>query len=501
MQTQRMGAMRVRLRTISAMGVMVVLTSAAWPAPATDAPQTPISRLDGSAPRTDGSDPVLAIVNGLPIRRSELIEAAGSLPRDYQNLPLEMVYPVILDRMIDIRLIGAKGRAADLDQDPEVRRQIYEATEKIIEEVYLTRYVEERVTDAKLRAEYDRLLATLKPAEEVKVRHILVGSEARARELIAELKDGKDFAELARTNSLGPEAARGGELGFIGRQDMVRSFTEAAFALDTGAVSDKPVRTEFGWHVIKQEERRTLSPPSFEEMRPTLVSRLSEQIIREHIDSLRQEAAIQRFDLPQGSGDVLVGAQQTPFGPLKESTRVPIRPAAAPSGTDSERKDAIGEAATASTDRTPESPSDSDPVRPPPTYRPSVPAPEAVSSAARGPDRDDARPADAAGSPVATSVGRPAVPPPAEKPSRIPVAAPALPPDIKTGDVKPPPTYKPSVPARDLTAPSESEKLPSARVRLPLSGGDKPEPERNGNPSGESSDTGASQGGASVRLK
>jgi|GEM_PF-65754 len=504
--------------SIFAMSLVMTLSAAIVPSShAQDQTDNPLSRLDGSAPRTDGSDPVLAIVNGLPIRRSEVLDTAGSLPREYQNLPLEMVYPRILDRIIDIRLIGAKGRAADLDQDAEVRRRIYEATEKIIEEVYLTRFVEDQISESKLRAEYDSLLATVEPGDEIKVRHILVGSEGRARELISRLKDGADFESLARENSLGPEASRGGDLGFIGPRDMVPEFTDAAYALEPGDVSEAPVRSPFGWHVITVVEKRTLAPPSFEELRPNLVARLSEQVIREHLDKLRSEAAIQRFDLPDGSGDILVGAQQTPFGPLQSTSpgsalsRTAIPQPPSPPGSNR------AGSATPEADRDSSTTASSDPVRPPASYRPSPSATDRLNEDTSTEDtsspsnRDRASTAAPSNSRSDEDRRTPAVAAPERKPQRTASSTPSsastetsdrdqssAPEDAAVGEVKPPASYRPSVPAR-VVSPSEEE-LPSARVRLPLGGGNATK-EENANGSAETISGTQTEGGSKVRLR
>ncbi|MBL8672833.1 MAG: peptidylprolyl isomerase [Alphaproteobacteria bacterium] len=272
-------------------------------AKAGDASKPAKEEMAETGPRDGTRDPVLAIVDGLAIRRSEMIDASRMLPAEYQQLPMEMVYPVIVDRLIDIKLIAAKGRTAKLDQDAEVKRKVHELTERIIQEVYLTRHVQERVTEQGLRKRYDEWLAKAPPPKEVRVRHILVGSEERAKEILKRVKGGEDFAKVARESSIGPEAAKGGLLGWVGVNDMTASFRDAAFKLKAGEIGSAPVRTEFGWHVLKAEEERKIDPPSFPEMRDRLAAQWSNEIIQALLADTRKSANIQRFDYKPSAED------------------------------------------------------------------------------------------------------------------------------------------------------------------------------------------------------
>lgn len=152
------------------------------------------------------------------------------------------------------------------------------------------------MTDEALRAAYEARKAEPDFArEEVKSRHILVEDGATAAELISELEDGADFAQLAAEHSTGPSGEAGGDLGWFTRDQMVAPFADAAFALEPGEVSAEPVETRFGWHVIKAEDRRT-TVPTFEESRAELEQELGREAVTALLDELRSEAEIERFD-------------------------------------------------------------------------------------------------------------------------------------------------------------------------------------------------------------
>ena len=150
--------------------------------------------------------------------------------------------------------------------------------------------------DAEVKARYEAEAKKLANIEQIKARHILVKTEDGAKAIIAELKGGGDFAELAKKKSTGPSATDGGDLGFFGKGQMVPAFEKAAYALNAGAFSETPVKTQFGWHVIKVEERKKADIPSFEEMEPAIRDRLSQDAGSAYIMKLRKEAKITRFN-------------------------------------------------------------------------------------------------------------------------------------------------------------------------------------------------------------
>ncbi len=244
----------------------------------------------------ESEDPVVAVVDGEEIRRSTVEEVRGSLPQ-LQQVPLEMVYEQLLDHVIISHLLTSKAREAGLADDPEVQQRLKMLEEQILQQAYLAERVDDAMTDERLRAAYDEYVESNPPQEQVRARHILLDSEEAAREAIAAIEGGAAFEEVARERSTGPTAENGGDLGYFSREDMVEPFAEAAFGMEAGEVSAEPVQTQFGWHVIKVEDRRMSEPPAFAEMRDELRRNLAEQVAQEEVARLREEADIDRFAL------------------------------------------------------------------------------------------------------------------------------------------------------------------------------------------------------------
>lgn len=241
---------------------------------------------------------VLARVDGLEIRLADVQEEARRLPDELRAMPPQMLYPLLLDQMITNRAIVAAARAAGLENDPEVQARVRRAQDEAMQQALITRAVAPALTDEALRARYQREIVGRPAEEEVRARHILVASEAEARNALAEARrPGADFAELARRRSTGPGSREGGDLGFFKRGDMIPEFAEAAFALQPGQISPNPVRTQFGWHVIKVEERRAMPVQSFEEARDGLRQQAFEESVSAELQRIRGAARIERFSL------------------------------------------------------------------------------------------------------------------------------------------------------------------------------------------------------------
>jgi peptidyl-prolyl cis-trans isomerase C len=261
-------------------------------------------------------DPVVAVVDGAAILRSDLVIVQRTLPPQFQQLPLEVLYPALIERMIDAKLIFEAGRKEKLDADGEVKRRVQQFEERVVQEVYLNRLIEKQVTEDTIRKRYDAFVKENPAKEEVSARHILVQTEAQAKDVIAELGKGADFAELAKTRSIDPAGKQqGGDLGFFSKEEMVPEFSEAAFKMKDGETSKAPVKTQFGFHVIRVEARRTASQP-LEEVREKLVSDMSQEIMNGVVSGLRKTAKIEVFNL-----DGTPAASQAPGGPV-----TPARP-------------------------------------------------------------------------------------------------------------------------------------------------------------------------------
>ena len=269
------------------------LTAAIVVAPSSPAPAS-------SHVKADGDDRVVAIVNGDRIYRSDVEDARRRLPDRLRRFPAETVFSLLVNSLIDTKLASAVARAQGLHEDEGIRRRLLRIEDQILEREFLTRAIESRITEAAMKERYERLVRESGNSEEVHARHILVETEVQAEEIIVELEGGADFAEMAKSRSIGPSAPKGGDLGFFSRDKMVPEFAEAAFAMGLNESSKVPVRTQFGWHVIRVEERRRARPPMFVEVEAKLRDELSREARAAMIKELRDGAELRRF-APDGT--------------------------------------------------------------------------------------------------------------------------------------------------------------------------------------------------------
>ena len=245
-------------------------------------------------------DPAVAKVNGKPILRSEVFKLASELPQEYQA-QIGVIFPMLVERLVDLKLIALAAADAGLSDDAEVSRRLELHREEVMRDVFIERALAKVLTDEALQARYKTYLDENPPETEVSARHILLESEDDAKTVISDLDQGADFATLARERSTGPSSSQGGELGFFTKDQMVPEFAEAAFALDAGAYSKAPVETQFGWHVILVEERRTQPPPPFEDVEAELQSEVSRETVRDMVAEMREGAEIEIIENPMGA--------------------------------------------------------------------------------------------------------------------------------------------------------------------------------------------------------
>jgi len=291
-------------------GVVYAQQPAAQPAkpPAASVQKPP----QGAPPK----DPVVATVNGQPIYLSELQVAQQALPPQYRNMPLSSVYPALLDRIIDSKLVVADGKKNKVDADAAFKKRMAFVEEQVIQDYWLQKEIGKRITTEKLQQRYQEKLKSMPPEEEVHARHILVATEPEAKDLMAELKKGTPFDKLAREKSTDKASgAEGGDLGWFKRTDMVKEFSDAAFALKKGELSETPIKTQFGYHIIKVEDRRQAPPPAFEEMAEQIREDLARETVTAFIDQLRSGAKIEKFNIDGTKPDPAAAKPATPAAP------------------------------------------------------------------------------------------------------------------------------------------------------------------------------------------
>ena len=265
--------------------------------------QTPVQAAEEAAKEAD-KDAVVALVDGVKIRLSDVTEARSRVPQNFQTLPEEALYPMLLNSLVETKLIAAEARRQGLENNTEIKAELARIKEQVLERILLNRMIEESITEKDLRKRYDKLVEENRGEVEVQARHILLGTEEQAKEALASLKAGEDFAKLAGRVSIGPSSSMGGDLGYFKRNDMVQAFSDAAFALTPGKTTQTPVQTQFGWHIIKVEDRRPIQPPSFEEAKPRLrleaFRARAREIATAFVEKLKKTAKIQMFN-PDGS--------------------------------------------------------------------------------------------------------------------------------------------------------------------------------------------------------
>jgi peptidyl-prolyl cis-trans isomerase C len=270
------------------------------------------------------TDPIVAIVEGHMIYLSDVGRAVPALPENIRGLPFTTLYPVVLDRLIDHQALVAMARRQHLDDDPAVRRGIDEATDRILEGALLGHVAVPAASEEKIQALYTQKYAGKPATEETRARHILVPTEEEAKKLIEELNKGADFSTLAKQYSKDPDGANGGDLGFFRRDQVWPEFADAAFALQPGQFSQTPIHNEFGWHVIKVEERRIVAPPTYSEMHEALRKELLQAAVQSTIKQARDQLMIRKFNVdgtPMGAVPDI-----TPSQPLIKTEDAPPKP-------------------------------------------------------------------------------------------------------------------------------------------------------------------------------
>ncbi|MBA4801723.1 MAG: peptidylprolyl isomerase [Euryhalocaulis sp.] len=221
-------------------------------------------------------------------------------------------YSRVLDELIDQRLLAMEAARRGLADTDEARRRLQTARERILGNVLVETAVDESVTEDAIRRMYDEQVRLVELGDEVRARHILVETREAADEIKAQLDEGADFAQLAFDNSI-DEATRldGGDLGYFTSDAMVAPFSTAAYATPVGETSD-PFETEFGWHIVKVEDRRAQQRPSFEELRPRIVRFMTFDEIQNLLDDLRDNTEITVRDAPAVSLEGDAGSDDEP---------------------------------------------------------------------------------------------------------------------------------------------------------------------------------------------
>lgn len=229
-------------------------------APAAAAPAAPAAKPDPNA--------VVATVAGQPVTEADIDLAIQNLDQQFAQLPPEQKRAAALSAIIEIRLMAAEATSKGLDKDSEFQRQLAFLNQRALHSQVISKEIADKITDADIRAAYDKQISETPPQNEVHARHILVKTKEEALAIIKDLDAGKKFEDIAKEKSTDPgSGANGGDLGYFGQGQMVPEFEKAAFALEPGSYTKEPVQSQFGFHVIKVEDKRQKQPPAFDEVK------------------------------------------------------------------------------------------------------------------------------------------------------------------------------------------------------------------------------------------
>jgi peptidyl-prolyl cis-trans isomerase C len=253
-----------------------------------------------AALRAQDSDPVVARANGVDIHQSDLAVAADEIGSNMPPMADDKKRDYLITYLADVIVLAQAAQQQKLGDDPDVKRQLAFAHDKVLMEALLQKTGRAAQTDDAMHKVYDQAVKQMPNEQEVHARHILVPTEQEAKDIEAELKKGADFAALAKQKSKDPGASNGGDLGWFTKSQMVPAFADAAFKLDKGQISD-PVHTQFGWHIIEVMDKRIKPTPTYDEVKDQLKTYVARQAEAGLVDNLRKSAKIERLDQPPGA--------------------------------------------------------------------------------------------------------------------------------------------------------------------------------------------------------
>ena len=237
---------------------------------------------------TDASQTVIATVDGTPITQEELQDTVNQFKGQFGQMPEDQMRAIALSSLVDMKLISDAAKKEGLDQSDAFKARMERLREQELYNAYFDQVIGAKITDDMLKARYDKEIANAPKVEEVHARHILVDNEDEAKEIIKELDNGADFADLAKEHSTGPSGPDGGDLGYFSKGQMVPAFEDAAFALEPGKYTETPVKSDFGYHVIEVEDKREKPPVPFDQIKPQLQQIVSGEKYNEVVRDLKK---------------------------------------------------------------------------------------------------------------------------------------------------------------------------------------------------------------------
>jgi peptidyl-prolyl cis-trans isomerase C len=243
-------------------------------------------------------DKVLAKVNGSEIRQSDVALAEEELGPSLAQMDPATKDENVLAFLIDMKIVSKAAEDKKIADTDDFKKRLAFTRNRLLMDSLLASEGKAATSDEAMKKVYEEASKQIAGEQEVHARHILVETEDEAKAIKAELDKGADFAELAKKKSKDPGASDGGDLGFFTKEQMVPEFSAAAFALEPGKISD-PVKSQFGWHVIKVEEKRNRKAPDFEQVKSQIETYVTRKAQADYVGKLREAAKIERMDKPE----------------------------------------------------------------------------------------------------------------------------------------------------------------------------------------------------------
>jgi peptidyl-prolyl cis-trans isomerase C len=287
-------APRRRSLAIAAALTLPLFWGACSPAPTQKAPApAPVAQ----SSETKSTEPVIAKVNGVEIRQIDLAIAEEDVGQNMPPATPEAKRDYLINYVADMILIAKAAEAKKIDDNEDFKRQMAFIRNKLLMETMMQTEGKAALSEAALHKVYDDATKQMTSEEEVRARHILVETEDEAKAILAELKGGADFAELAKEKSKDPgAAAEGGDLGYFTKDQMVPEFADVAFKMEKGGLSE-PVKSQFGWHIIRVEDKRMRPVPEFDKVRSQIETYVMRKAQVDYVAKLRADAKIEKFDV------------------------------------------------------------------------------------------------------------------------------------------------------------------------------------------------------------
>ncbi|MBN8980589.1 MAG: peptidylprolyl isomerase [Rhizobiales bacterium] len=239
---------------------------------------------------------VIAKVNGQEIKQSDLTVAEEELGPSLAQLEPSARRENLIAFLIDMKIVAKAAEEKKVADTADFKNRLAFTRNRLLMDSLLAQEGKAALTDDAMKKVYEDAAKQVSGEKEVRARHILVPTEEEAKAIKAELDKGADFAELAMKKSKDPGAADGGDLGFFTKEQMVPEFSAVAFSLEPGKISD-PVKSQFGWHVIKVEEKRDRKPPSFDDVKQQVSTFVVRKAQADYVTKLRAAAKIERLDI------------------------------------------------------------------------------------------------------------------------------------------------------------------------------------------------------------